>query len=497
MNTEKKHSYGLKSQMMYGMGEFFNGGAFVIIGSFFTVFLIKAMGMPAALAGTVPLIGHIWDAVTDPMMGNICDRTTSKMGAKRFYMFIGSFATAATFITLWIPFRTDSAGAMFVFYVLMYCLFSTGSTILMVPYNGLLPDMIDDYATRSKFSNVRMIWSTLGSMVCGVVPTLLITDTTKAGMYLKCCVIFGILFLITCLVTVFGTWENQRPPVKSKLSDSFNHAGSTFRSRSFRLFIGIYLAGQCGTDFVSGMAVYYVDDVLNGYGNHYFTYLMAAIILSQLVGMLIWGPVMAKTSKRTTILIGAPIRIASTLLLIPFSYEGGSIIPILVLACGIGLGNAATLTSIFAIMADMPDVDELITSVRRPGVVSGMSTFARKISSGLSSWLIGILLAAVGYDEQLANASIRQSAFTQQGITMIYVFAPVILVVLLFIFAYRFPMTEKEFNVVKKEIARRKGEDSSVTSEEEKKICEKVTGMAYDRLWNKRNEWIGNTARSI
>jgi oligogalacturonide transporter len=490
-----KHSKGMGSQLMYGAGEFFNGGAFVIINSFFTVFLIKAMGMPAALAGTVPLIGHFWDAVTDPIMGNITDRTTSKMGAKRFYMLIGSFATALTFATLWIPFRTDRPVTMFVFYILMYCLFSTGSTILMVPYNGLLPDMIDDYDTRSKFSNVRMIWSTLGAMVCGVVPTLLITDTTKTTMYLRCGVLFGLLFLITCLLTVAGTWEKQHAPMKSRLQDSFNHAGSAFRSRSFRLFVGIYLTGQCGMDFVSGMAVYYVDDVINGYKNHYVTYLMAALIVAQLIGMLIWGPVMARTSKRTTILIGAPIRIACTILLLPFSYEGASIIPILILAVGIGIGNAATLTSIFAIMADMPDVDELVTSVHRPGVVSGMSTFARKISSGLSAWLIGVLLAAVGYSEKLANAGARQSLFTQRGIAMIFVFMPVILCILLFIFGYRFPMTEKEFNIIKKEIERRKGEDTSMATPEEIKVCERVTGISYNKLWDPANQWVGNSHR--
>lgn len=488
--NRKKRSYGLGNQMMYGMAEFFNGGAFVIIGTFYTVFLTNAIGISPLLAGTVPLIGHIWDAITDPIMGNITDRTTSKMGAKRFYMLIGSFATAITFITLWLPFRADSKAAVFVFFALMYCLFSTGSTILMVPYNGLLPDMIDDYATRSRFSNVRMIWSTLGSMVCGVVPTILISDTTKATAYMRCAVIFAVLFLATCLVTVFGTWENQRPPVKSRLIDSFSHAGSAFRCRSFRLFIGIYLTGQCGTDFVTGMAVYYMKDSLNRYDQR--TMLMAVIIVSQLVGMLIWGPVMARTSKKTTILIGAPIRIASTLLLLPFSHLNANVIPILILAAGIGIGNAATLTSIFAIMADMPDVDELMTSVHRPGVVSGMSTFARKISSGLSSWLIGVLLSVVGYDEDIATAGQMQSAFTQHGITLIYVFAPVILVIFLFIFAKKFPMTEKEFDIVKKEIARRKGEDSSAATEEEKKVCERVTGMPYKDLWNTRNEWIGN-----
>ncbi|MCC6095389.1 MAG: MFS transporter [Eubacterium sp.] len=485
-----KHSTGMSSRLMYGAGEFFNGGAFVIINAFFSVFLIKAMEMPATLAGTVPLIGYFWDAVTDPIMGNITDRTTSRMGAKRFYMLIGSFATAVTFATLWIPFRTDHPVTMFIFYVIMYCLFSTGSTILMVPYNGLLPDMLDDYDTRSKFSNVRMIWSTLGAMVCGVLPTLMITDTTKTTPYLRCGVLFGLLFLVTCLITVAGTWEKYHPPVRSKMVYSFDHAASAFRSRSFRLFVGIYLTGQCGMDFVSGMAVYYVDDVINGYQNHYVTYLMAALIIAQLIGMLIWGPVMAKTSKRTTILIGAPIRIVCTLLLIPFSYNGASIVPILALAVGIGIGNAATLTSIFAIMADMPDVDELITSIHRPGVVSGMSTFARKISSGLSAWLIGVLLTLVGYSSKLANEGARQSAFTQGGITAIFVCMPVILCVLLFVFAYRFPMTEKEFNVIKKEISRRRGEDGSKATPEEIRICERVTGMSFDRLWDEGNQWV-------
>ena len=253
---------------------------------------------------------------------------------------------------------------------------------------------------------------------------------------------------------------------------------------------------QCGMDFVSGMAVYYVDDVINGYQNHYATYLMAALIIAQLIGMLIWGPVMAKTSKRTTILIGAPIRVICTILLLPFSYEGASIVPILALAVGIGIGNAATLTSIFAIMADMPDVDELITSIHRPGIVSGMSTFARKISSGLSAWIIGVLLTAVGYSEKLANAGARQSVFTQRGITLIFVFMPLILCLLLFVFGYLFPMTEREFNIIKKEIRRRKGEESAKATQEEIEVCEKVTGISYEKLWDPANQWVGRRRES-
>lgn len=483
----RKPKYDVLHRLMFGMAEFYSGGAFVIINTFFAVFMTKALGMPTALAGTIPLVGKVWDAITDPIMGNIADRTTSKFGPKRFYILIGSFASTLTFLMLWLTIPTDSVIAQYIFYLIMYCLFSTGFTILMVPYNGLLPDMMDDYTMRSKFSNVRMIWSTLGSMFCGLVPTFIVTDNLNTSLYLKCAIIFSIIFFITSMVTFLGTWEKKKEPIKTTLAESFPQSLSVLKSRSFRLFLGLYLFGQCGMDFVSGMAVYYVDDVLNGYSNGYFTYLMAVLLISQLTGMLIWGPVMSHTSKRTTILIGAPIRLLGTLGLLAFSYEGANIIPILIMTAFIGIGNAATLTSIFAIMADMAEVDELITSVRRPGIVSGMATFVRKISSGISAAVIGFLLSAVGYDEVIANHGGRQSLATQHGIAMIYIVAPAILITLLFLVAAIFPLTGKEFKVIQNEISRRKGENPSQITDEEKMICEKVTGFAYDDLWNLKN----------
>ena len=106
---------------------------------------------------------------------------------------------------------------MYLFYVVMYCLFSTGFTIFAVPYGGLLPDMMDDYTMRAKFSNMRMVWSTLGAMVCGLVPTLMIRDNLNPAQYLRCAALFGVLFFITCITVFFGTWERQKEPVRSTL----------------------------------------------------------------------------------------------------------------------------------------------------------------------------------------------------------------------------------------------------------------------------------------
>ena len=483
----RKPSYGFFSRVMYGIGEFFGGGCFVIINSFYAVFLTKALGMPTALAGTIPMVGKLWDAITDPIMGNITDRTSSRFGPKRLYILIGSIVSAVTFVLMWLRISSPSTTLMYIFYILMYCLFSTGFTIFSVPYSGLLPDMMDDYTMRSRFSNMRMVWSTLGAMVCGIVPTLMIKDNTDPSSYLRCALLFGLLFFCTSIAVFFGTWEKQKPPVKSTLKDSFPQAVSVFKNRSFRLFLGLYLFGQCGMDFISGMAVYYVDDVLNAYQNGFFTYMMAALMISQLIGMAVFGPIMSRTSKRNAIMIGAPIRLIGIAGLYLFSHEGAGMIPILALTALVGFGNAGSLTGIFAVMADMTDVDELITSVRRPGVVSSMATFIRKVSSGLSAALIGFLLAAVGYDEVLASSGVRQSASTQSGIALIFILAPAILTLLLLIVNLFFPITGKEFNMVQKDIARRKGADHTAATEEEKASLHKVTGFAYESLWDQAN----------
>ena len=61
------------SRFAYGAADIYGGGAFVVISTFYTVFLTKSLGMAPALAGMIPLVGKVWDAITDPMMGTIID----------------------------------------------------------------------------------------------------------------------------------------------------------------------------------------------------------------------------------------------------------------------------------------------------------------------------------------------------------------------------------------------------------------------------------------
>ena len=485
MNKEKKP--GLLSMYAYGAADIYGGGAFIVISTFFTVFLTKSLGMSPVLAGTIPLIGKVWDAITDPIMGNIADRTRSRLGPKRLYILIGSFVSAITFILLWLDFSSGTVLQQYVFYMLMYMLFSTGFTIVMVPYNALLPDMVEDYVLRGKFTGIRMLFSTFGAILAGLIPTILIQNNTDPHQYFTVALIFAAIFTVCILVTFFGTWENARAVKKEPLLQSAVRSFTVYRSRAYRLFIAIFLCGQGSADFVTGMAVYYVDDVLNAYGGGNFTILMGVILAAQFLGVIVLNPIMNRTSKTVPIKLTFPLRILATLALLFCSYEGVNFTIILVLSFLIGLGAAASSVSIYAILSDMADVDELITGIHRPGICSSMATFIRKIATGLSSAVIGILLALAGYNEQLANEGLRQTAATQHGILLAYVAMPVLLMVLTLILVYRFPLGKKEFAVIQRDIARRRGEISEPATDEEKQICQTVTGFAYDRLWSREN----------
>lgn len=496
--TEKDRSKKIISRIAYGFADIYGGGAFVVISTFFTVFLTKALGMPPALVGTIPLIGKVWDAVTDPMMGNIADRTQSKFGAKRFWILVGSIISAITFVVMWVPFMAGgNVVGQYIFYALMYMLFSTGFTIVMVPYNGLLPDMIEDYNTRSLYSSTRMIFSSLGAIIAGLVPTLMITDNTNASQYLRVSIIFAVVFLVAILITFSGTWERQKKVRKVSFAATFSQSFTVFRSRSFKLFVLIFIFGQAAADFVTGLAVYYIDDVLNAYGGGNFTKLMGVILISQFIGMILFGGIMSKTSKKTPLLYGTPARMLASFAMLFFSYEGAPFVVILALSFVIGLAMAGTSISIYAILNDLVEVDELITSINRPGICSGMATFTRKIAAGFSSAIIGVLLTMVGYDENLASAGLRQSAATQRGIAYIYVFAQIILLLITLILTIRFPVTKKEFDIVCKEIKRRKGEDRSKATQEEIEVCEKVTGYKFDKLWNVENAISARTDEKL
>lgn len=482
----KQKELRLSSKLAYGAADIYGGGTFLIVSIFYLEFLTR-LGIPAALAGTIPLIGKIWDAISDPIMGSIVDRTKSKFGSKRFYLLLGSFIGAITFTLLWVS-LTGPMIFMYIFYLVTFLLFSTGFTVVMIPYNALLPEMIKDYHLRGQYTGVRMIFSAGSAILAGLLPNMIIKsfggNTNQLG-YLYMGIIFGAIFLIAILFTFLKTWEEP----SNRVYDAFSmktfikESSNVYKNRSFRYFLGIFLFGQGSADFVMILFIYFLRDVLRQ--SNQYTFVMAGVLGSQILAMFIFQFILRKTSKKVPILFGFPIRIVATLSMLLFAYSGAPILPIFIASFISGFGTAASSVTSFAILPDLTDVDELITGERRPGVYSGMATFTRKIANGIAFGIVGLWLTLFGYDKNIEDMLGSQSELTKEGIKYAFIFFPLIFMLFALWFTYKFPMDKKEFDIIKLEISRKKGLEQSQPTLEQIKVCEKVTGYSYEKLWGK------------
>jgi oligogalacturonide transporter len=168
----KKHS-DILGKIAYACGDIYGGGSFLIVGLLLLVFLTKVERLPGAWAGAIIFVGKAWDAVTDPLMGMLSDRTRSKFGRRRFYFLIGAIPVFVSWVMLWYSFGITGETAKIIYYMIAFMFFSTAFTIVMVPYNAILADMTDDYNKRSAFTGVRLSFSAGAAILCGTVPGMI------------------------------------------------------------------------------------------------------------------------------------------------------------------------------------------------------------------------------------------------------------------------------------------------------------------------------------
>ncbi len=477
----KANENSLRPKIGYGIADLYGGGAFLIISILFIFFMTEVVGMHPLAAGSIPFIGRAWDAITDPFMGALVDRTRSRFGAKRFYLLIGSFVASFTFMLVWVSVG-GGPFAQYMYYLIAFLLFSTGFTIVMVPYNSLLPDMVKDYHLRGQYTGIRMVFSAISAILGGLFPEMIISRYDQASTgYFVMGVVFGLIFFVALLTTFFNTYEYQTKEEKTLDRPSIKENLYVFKNRAFKMYLGIFLFGQGSVDFILALILYFLTYVIVREGQ--YTVVMAGVLASQLIAMFIYQAILKKKSKKVPIYIGIPIQMVATIAVVFFAYEDAPILPIVIISSMIGFGTAASTVTPFAILADLADVDELISTQRRPGMYAGMATFSRKIANGLALGLVGVLLWVFGFDSDLDS----QASLAIFGITFMFVVLPLIFLSATLYFTKRYPINDETFGVMKEEITRRRNGEGKTTNPDVIATLEAITGYDYNDLWSEKN----------
>ena len=489
----------LKAKFCYASGDIYGGGAFMIFSLLFMNFLVLVEGLPVVSTTIIIFIGRLWDAITDPIMGRISDRTRSRFGRRRIYFLIGIVPVFLSFVMLFYSFGIASVTGKVIYYIVAYMFFGTVFSIVMVPYNAILSDMTSDYNERTSFTTVRMLFSGGASLLSAVIPSIIIKSIgsgqngpAQIPGYLVMALVFGAIFGACWFVAFLGTRE--REDIDKPETINLRQWLSVFSVRAYRNFLGIFLSFQIAVDLVLALFIFYIDIVVLKYQN--YELVVGLLLVCSMLLMTVQGEIAKRKGKAFPLYIGIPVWMLSSLVFIWLD-SGVSLMVLCILAVLIAVGSSAGNLSTWSMLTDIFDIDELCTGKRREGIYSGITTFLRKFASGVAVLLMGFGLQAMGLDQNeygILKASmgdfdpaVYAHSNVVAGIKWMFVLIPFTLLAVCLFFALKNKINKRRFDAVLKGIGEFKANGSiDGLNEEETADVLIATGMEKENLWGKR-----------
>ena len=375
---------------------------FTIIGFYLLYFLTDIVELSAALAGTVLMIGKIWDAITDPITGYVSDRTRSRWGRRRPYMFVG---TIIAFFTMGMMFTKPSFQSqlpLFVYLTALYCLLNTAYTLVNIPYAALLPELTDDYNQRTILTGYRMSFAVAGTFIgAGAVMPIINLFSERDFGWSVMGYIMGAVMLLSTLITIWAVKEPQHLETQADKGFLKTYA-EALKNKVFLQALIPWTFFIAGTTMVQGALVYYFAYIFKN--EALFQTALIFLLATSLLCIPIWVKVSERIGKKNCYMIGMGIMGIGVMV---FSLLGeliGSTGALIVMAIS-GVGLSTHYVMPHSILPDVVEHDAIRHgNVRREGVFSSLWTFSSKIGQAVALAMNGWILALFAYTPNESSA---------------------------------------------------------------------------------------------
>ena len=443
------------------MGEIPNTTAKTALGVIFMIYLTDVVGLIPALAGSVFMIGRIWDGFSDPMMGLISDRTRTRWGRRRPFFLIAAVPMALVFYFMFFPMALDSQMQKMVVYTLLYVLFMTFITVYGVPYLTMMTELTDDYSQRTSIANFRMFFSLIFGLFAVVVPEMIaksfvpkeLKKAVKEGLesadalvpylqegYSLAGLIISVMLLVFPIILFTTSRERYKDVKKAPRLEIFTELKQLVRNRPFLLLLVIYVGCFAAINVIEGFVLYYIKYWIQD--NSVFEILMVTVVLVSVFSLPLWTFMTKRIGKRNTTVFALAFWGITQF---GWMLIDGNTPHLIIYLTGaiIGLGYGAAHTMPWAIFPDVMDLDELETGKRREGIYAGLMMLTMKTGNALAMFLIGLSLSAVGY---IANQP--QTGLALEAMRGIMTFGPWVFIVPALLAAWFFPITPQRYKEI-------------------------------------------------
>ena len=458
----------LTEKIGYGFGDMSSSMFWKLFSYFLPFFYSNVFGLSLADAGVLMLVTRIWDAVSDPMMGILADRTKTRWGKYRPYLLFFAIPFAVCGILL---FTTPENGKTVWAYV-TYLLMMTVYTGINVPYGSLLNVMTADSDEKSVLSSYRMFFAYGGSFIALFAwePLCNMFDKTKLAVegasglaaistspeaWQKAMIVIAtccfILFVLCFLLTKEHVHSKSTVSVGKDL-------GLLVRNKPWWLLIGAALASNLFNTVRGTTTAYFFADYIQqlvALDGKWAFLVSAGIFLSigeiaNMVGVVLAVPMSKHLGKKSTYMISMAALVGLSIAFFFLPATPGGYWSMLVFQVIISTFTGVISPLVWSMYADVADYSELKDGTASTGLIFSSASMAQKFGGAFGGAAVMWMLAAFGYDTT-AGAVQTETAITGLRILMSWVPAAVAALSILVVWFY--PLTKKKMEGVQVELA--------------------------------------------
>ena len=413
----------------YGSGDIAGNVVYALLSAFVMIFLTDTVGMNAGVVGTLIAVSKLFDGVSDVFFGAMIDKTHSKMGKARPWMFYGYFGCAVCLVAIFCIPADISATAQYAWFFIAYTLLNAGFyTANNIAYSALTALITLNNHERVQMGSIRFMFAFGTSMLIQTITVGMVAFFGGgASAWRTVAIIYAVVGVISNTISVMSVKELsqeellENEPVKEveekySLIDAFRLLA---KNKYFLMICGSYLLMQIYSATLN-MGIYFMTYVLkNASLLGVFSW---AINIPMIIGLLFTPSLVARFGGMYKLnKMGYTIGTLGRLGVLVAGYLGS--IPLMLACTAIAaIGMSPLQGDMNALIATCSEYTFLKTGKRVDGTMYSCTSFGTKVGGGIGTALAGWLLAFSGY----IGGAAEQTASCMNMLHIMYLWMPMI-----------------------------------------------------------------------
>ncbi|MBD3211958.1 MAG: MFS transporter [Candidatus Lokiarchaeota archaeon] len=423
---------GIADTMSYQMFSFY-------IFNYYLVLLGEEYLLPITIGF---IVWTLWNAINDPLLGAVSDKTSSKWGRRKPFIVGGLIPLILLIILLWTPFGTTFM--QFIYFLIIINVFDTFYTMYSLNQTALFPEMFQNLEDRAKANNYVQIFNVIGLLLATLIPTLFVEESVKAdpGFIYGALVMAVITIIFGFLFVKYGIKERVEYSKDPQQAPSFvDSVKFTFNNKPFRTYV------------LTNLAVWYVFGLFPIISPHFLKFVInppvsagllpsiyLALVFIVAIGFMVpWSKLFNKLGPRKAEMIALGSLI---IVLIPFMFVWEPIGALIAYVVA-GIGFAGIMFGRDMMMSTIIDTDELKTGIRREAAYYGVNALIIRLSTIGVYLSIFFVFSGVGIQHIWGEDISAQAPIGVRALTFIF---PAIVLILGLLSLIRFPVTKEKYD---------------------------------------------------